>query len=78
MLKDIATTPNVIQATNKPNLQENLEELMEHLNKCEKALNNYLETKRLAYPRFYFVSSADLLGKCDLVEKLCWNTRIMC
>ncbi|XP_022817840.1 dynein beta chain, ciliary-like [Spodoptera litura] len=61
MLKDIATTPNVIEATNKPNLQENLEELMEHLNKCEKALNNYLETKRLAYPRFYFVSSADLL-----------------
>nr|CAB3508098.1 unnamed protein product [Spodoptera littoralis] len=38
MLKDIATTPNVIEATNKPNLQENLEELMEHLNKCEKAL----------------------------------------
>ncbi|KAH9636656.1 hypothetical protein HF086_003474 [Spodoptera exigua] len=61
MLRDIGTTPNVIEATNKPHLQECLEELMEALNKCEKALNNYLETKRLAYPRFYFVSSADLL-----------------
>ncbi|TMW47086.1 hypothetical protein DOY81_007829 [Sarcophaga bullata] len=33
----------------------------ELLVQCEKALNDYLETKRLAYPRFYFVSSADLL-----------------
>ncbi|CAB3248907.1 unnamed protein product [Arctia plantaginis] len=61
LLKDIESTPNVIEATNKPELLEKLEDLMEALNLCEKALNDYLETKRLAYPRFYFVSSADLL-----------------
>ncbi|XP_045527512.1 dynein beta chain, ciliary-like [Pieris brassicae] len=61
LLKDIGNTPNVVQATNKPGLLDKLEELMKSLNLCEKALNNYLETKRLAYPRFYFVSSADLL-----------------
>ncbi|XP_041969099.1 dynein beta chain, ciliary-like [Aricia agestis] len=61
LLRDIGTTPNVIVATNKPGLLEALDQLMSLLNLCEKALNDYLETKRLAYPRFYFVSSADLL-----------------
>ena len=54
-------TPNIVKATNKPKLLERLEDAQEQLNLCEKALSNYLETKRLAYPRFYFVSPADLL-----------------
>lgn len=54
-------TPNVVEATNKPDLVSHLDVLQKELILCEKALAEYLETKRLAFPRFYFVSSADLL-----------------
>ncbi|CAG2065067.1 unnamed protein product, partial [Timema podura] len=48
-------------ATNKPHLYERLENIQKDLTLCEKALTEYLETKRLAYPRFYFMSVPDLL-----------------
>ncbi|KAK3551295.1 hypothetical protein QTP70_013939, partial [Hemibagrus guttatus] len=61
-----AETKNVIAATNKPHLLEMLEDLQIRLAVCEKALAKYLEKKRIAFPRFYFISSADLL---DILSK---------
>ncbi|KAM5306863.1 dynein axonemal heavy chain 17 isoform 1-T1 [Glossophaga mutica] len=61
VMEDAVKTPNVVEATNKPGLYNKLEDLKKRLAVCEKALAEYLETKRLAFPRFYFVSSADLL-----------------
>lgn len=58
----MSKTPKVIEATNEPGLIKHLDELQGHLTLCEKALAEYLETKRLAFPRFYFVSAADLLN----------------
>ena len=54
-------TPNVVRATNKDGIFDRLENIQQRLSLCEKALAEYLDTKRLAFPRFYFVSSADLL-----------------
>ncbi|XP_034877289.1 dynein heavy chain 11, axonemal [Mirounga leonina] len=65
MLKT-AKIKNVLEATCRPNLYEKLKDLQYRLSLCEKALAEYLETKRVAFPRFYFISSADLL---DILSK---------
>jgi len=43
------------------NMLRNLEKIQAELKVCEKALNEFLDSKRKAYPRFYFVSINDLL-----------------
>ncbi|XP_033840356.1 dynein heavy chain 9, axonemal isoform X2 [Periophthalmus magnuspinnatus] len=54
-------TSNVVEATNEAGLFGKLEDIQRRLALCEKALAEYLDTKRLAFPRFYFISSTDLL-----------------
>lgn len=61
LMDEMSRVSNVVQSTNRDGLCERLEGLQKELTLCEKALAEYLETKRLAFPRFYFVSSADLL-----------------
>ena len=61
LMVKMAKTTNVVIATNVDGLAEQLEGLQGQLSLCEKALAEYLETKRLAFPRFYFSSSNDLL-----------------
>ncbi|XP_061561508.1 dynein heavy chain 9, axonemal isoform X3 [Phycodurus eques] len=61
LANSVHQTPNVVEATNKPGLLNKLENIQCRLSLCEKALAEYLDIKRLAFPRFYFISSADLL-----------------
>ena len=61
LVSEMGSVPNVIEATGRKGLAEELEVVQSNLSLCEKALAEYLETKRLAFPRFYFASSADLL-----------------
>ena len=65
-MHDAPSATNVVQACTHEGRQDRLESLLEQLEACEKALQEYLETKRLAFPRFYFVSPADLL---DILSK---------
>lgn len=42
---------NVVKCTNRAKLNDRLEDIKARLSLCEKALADYLETKRLAFPR---------------------------
>ena len=65
-MAEVVQNSNVVEVTNQPGFLENLETLQQRLSVCEKALAEYLETKRLIFPRFYFVSASDLL---EIVSK---------
>ena len=44
-----------------PEIAAQLDELQRQLSMCEKALNEFMDSKRKTFPRFFFVSSVDLL-----------------
>ncbi|KAL4141307.1 hypothetical protein PRNP1_014428 [Phytophthora ramorum] len=52
---------NVLLACQLPSLLELLNDLRSRLEKCQQALKEYLDSKRRLFPRFYFISEADLL-----------------
>ena len=66
LMKEAVNETNAVIACNFEGRQERLDNMLGNLEKCEKSLSDYLETKRVAYPRFYFVASADLL---DILSK---------
>jgi dynein heavy chain len=66
LMSESAKTSNAVEACTKEGLYDLLEFLQGQLALCEKSLAEYLETKRLAFPRFYFVSGTDLL---DILAK---------
>uniref|UniRef100_A0AAF5DHG2 Cytoplasmic dynein 2 heavy chain 1 n=1 Tax=Strongyloides stercoralis TaxID=6248 RepID=A0AAF5DHG2_STRER len=61
ILNDIAKNKRVISLVNRKGLKNSLEQIIDQLNRCQKALNQFLEEKRNAFPRFYFLGDDDLL-----------------
>lgn len=61
ILKSFQGLKNCVSACNQDGLFKRLEEQQSELEVCEKALAEFKESKRRAFPRFYFVSSNDLL-----------------
>lgn len=54
--------PNSLRALKiTPNLIDNLKQQNDHLDAITKALQDYMEVKRVAFPRFYFLSDDELL-----------------
>tara|TARA_B100000795_G_scaffold222017_1_gene176826 strand:- start:357 stop:554 length:198 start_codon:yes stop_codon:yes gene_type:complete len=44
-----------------PGLGEQLASILDQLERCQKALADFLEDKRQRFPRFYFIGDDDLL-----------------
>jgi dynein heavy chain 1 len=61
VMKHVSKSPLVLDVLAIDGVQSRLEELAALLSKIQKALGEYLEKERTAFPRFYFVGDEDLL-----------------
>merc|ERR1711916_182251 len=53
--------PNAQRACRREGILDQINGMDETLDEIQKSLDDYLEKKRMAFPRFYFVSDDDLL-----------------
>lgn len=63
--KIMATTAkvsNVLKACQEEHRADDLRALSTELDKCQKSLSDYLERKRNAFPRFFFISDDEILS----------------
>ena len=61
-MNDTAKNPKVLEACHATSRLEQLQMLVTGLEKCQKSLNDYLDSKRNAFPRFFFISDDELLS----------------
>jgi dynein heavy chain len=61
-MKQVDETRNCIEISKIENIVEDMTESNTTIEKVQKGLKDYLETKRLYFPRFFFLNDADLLS----------------
>lgn len=70
-MSDTVWSPNIKQCCLVPNRLTDLQGLSDGLEKCQKSLINYLDSKRNAFPRFFFISDDELLSILGSSDPTC-------
>ena len=76
-MSDTVKQPNIKQACHAQNRLQDLEALSAGLEKCQKSLNDYLDSKRNAFPRFFFISDDELLSILGSSDPECVQEHII-
>ncbi|KAK3531386.1 hypothetical protein QTP70_018186, partial [Hemibagrus guttatus] len=61
IMLDVQRDSRVTSLTTRAGMRNSLNTLHDQLQRCQKSLNDFLEEKRSAFPRFYFIGDDDLL-----------------
>lgn len=62
LMETTRKNPQIMTLVQKPELLDELNALYKGLEMCQKSLNQYLDSKRNHFPRFYFISDDELLS----------------
>lgn len=62
LMDNTRKSPKIMNLCQMPELLDELTQLFDGLEMCQKSLNKYLDTKRNSFPRFYFLSDNELLS----------------
>ncbi|XP_077995609.1 dynein axonemal heavy chain 10-like isoform X2 [Glandiceps talaboti] len=71
IMQETHKNPKIKDATHEPNRLQDLENISAGLEKCQKSLNDYLDSKRNAFPRFFFISDDELLSILGSSDPTC-------
>eukprot|EP00892_Ulva_mutabilis_P000668 jgi/Ulvmu1/10601/UM065_0057.1 len=62
MMVDTSKNNNILECCSVQGRLGTLQDLLESLEQCQNSLSEYLDVKRCAFPRFYFISDDELLS----------------
>ena len=62
IMNETAKNVNILECCSVKNRLANLRDIAENLERCQKSLSEYLDSKRNAFPRFFFISDDELLA----------------